>query len=201
MNKSIIRSLVKEYGLENSDYYFIVDDGFEKCIIKRSGIDKIQIAMGMIFKIVNYQTVPYGSKMAITLVAKGFVPGDEGLPTETIVCVNPDNCKYPNYAEVAQKRAKSRILLELAELYQHNVFSEEESEKFVNTMDHAEKATAIINGVDKLINKENKSMDQLETQAQAAIDAAKKAKPLPDEKPKAVRRKKPVSKDLEKKKA
>lgn len=145
--RKLISELVAKYKLTEDDYYYMVEKGMEKAIIRRSGIDKIQVAVGMIWQPVNVWVTPYGSKMAVVILGKGFLAGDGGLPEYTLVSVNPDNCRYPNIAEVAEKRCRHRLLLKVTDLYQHNVFSEEESDDFKMTLNQSQIVDEVVSEI------------------------------------------------------
>lgn len=58
---------------------------------------------------------PYGDKLAVVLFMFGHNGGTEIHVTET---VTPDNCQHSsNFSEVAENRARRKIILKLAELY------------------------------------------------------------------------------------
>lgn len=123
--------LMLDYKLDPAnDFYVSEDEWGTKIILRRPGIDKIEAQIGMNFTIENIQVVPYGDKVSVTILGRGVA---DDVVARTVVMTNPDNCTYPNYAEVAEKRCRHRLLLKLAHLYEHHIFSEIESDKFMET--------------------------------------------------------------------
>lgn len=124
------KMLLVDYRLHNDDFYISRDEFGDKLIIRRAGIDKIQAQVKMKFDIESMIVVPYGQKVCVTILGRAEL---DGLVLRTVVHVNPDNCKYPNYAEVAEKRCRHRLLLQHTRLYEHHIFSEIESEEWMKT--------------------------------------------------------------------
>lgn len=119
------KKLLLDYKLNSNDFYVITDDTSSKIILRRTGIDKIANQINMQFDIVSIATVSYGQKACVTLVGKGrTTDGDYAITTSH---VNPDNCRYYNFAEVAEKRCRHRLLLKIARLYEHDIYSDIES--------------------------------------------------------------------------
>ena len=140
------KALLLDYKLDKNDFYVVTDEFGDKIILRRTGIDKIQWSIKMKFAITSIQTVPYGAKVCVTIVSTGRLEdGDYALTT---ACANPDNCDFPNYAEVAEKRCRHRLILQLARLYEHNIFSEVESQKWV---ENRNKYTAAVSEVQKML--------------------------------------------------
>lgn len=123
--------LTVDYRLDPvNDFYFSDDAWGTKILIRRTGIDKLEIQANMSYTIESLQVVPYGAKVSVTILGKGIV---DGVVQRTVVMTNPDNCKYDNYAEVADKRCRHRLLLQLLRLYEHHIFSDIESDKWMET--------------------------------------------------------------------
>lgn len=125
------KALLLDYKLVADDFYTRKEDFSDKIIIRRTGIDKLQRAVRMSFTIESIQTVPYGSKVCTTIVGRGGLP--DGDYTRTVASANPDNCDFPHYAEVAEKRCRHRLLLQLCRLYDHDIYSDIESQKWTET--------------------------------------------------------------------
>lgn len=120
--------LTQTHKLDASDFYSTVENnGDNKLIIKRSGIDKLEKQNILKWRLENISTVPYSNKVCTTIVLSGNIGMNSAT---TVASANPDNCKFQNYAEVALKRSRHRLLLILLDLYQHNIFSDEESDTF-----------------------------------------------------------------------
>lgn len=175
-NKDTALELVKKYGLGQEDYYFLMDNmGVEKMIIKRTGIDKVHSQVGMIWQPVNVWVTPYGNKISVVLLGKGFLAGDAGIPTFTLVSVNPDNCQFPNYAEVAEKRCRHRLLLMLTGFYENNVFSEDESADF-KQLNVKEEMKEVVEGIGEKLNDIDKLADMFKSVSESQKKKASESK-------------------------
>lgn len=119
------KKLLLSNKLVAEDFYETADGHL---VIRRTGIDKLELVNEMRVQITSITTVPYGSKVCTTILAKGSLK--DMNPIETVSSANPDNCRFPNYAEVALKRVRHRLLLMLLDLYKHGIFSDEESDTF-----------------------------------------------------------------------
>jgi hypothetical protein len=155
--------LTLDFGLDPAvDFYVPPADAFgTKIILKRSGIDKIQHQIKMSFDILTILQTPYEGdiggkqKVCVTVYGKGVVKEDgrDFYVAKTTASANPDNCIYPNFAEVAEKRCRHRLILQLARLYEHDIFSELESDKFMETRNQFAGAVA---EVEKMLNPTSK---------------------------------------------
>lgn len=127
----ILNKLFKEYGLfydgdpNNKDNDVFVHKHYK--IITRSGIEKIQKAAGID---ISYKLAGCGESYAIVhATGRRFDSGGnevDGSPLETFGSANLDNSPNSYYAEVAEKRAMSRIVLKLAGMYEYGVFGQDE---------------------------------------------------------------------------
>jgi hypothetical protein len=133
MNKRSDRDkLLKDAGLTAGDFY-VLDD---KYIIRRTGMDKIEKKYPVDITIESITTVPYGAQCCTTLLGSGRLRGAGTAGTiRTVASANPDNCAFPHYAEVAYKRLRHRLLLSLIDMYELDVYSEDESEDFKQKFD------------------------------------------------------------------
>lgn len=145
------KMLTLDYKLDPvEDFYVREDDEWgAKIIVRRTGIDKIERQIGMDFAIESLQVVPYGDKVCVTILGRAVA---DSMVTRSLVMTNPDNCTYPNYAEIAEKRCRHRCLLKLARLYEHNIFSQLESDKWMETRNEWNGA---VSEVVKMININN----------------------------------------------
>ena len=123
-NKELQNKLYKDYGLDANDFF----KHQHYTIITRTGIEKIQA----------------GSNIAIRYEEKVLEPGFaviKAYATKGDVTVETyGSAKYGNYkegttntwyvAEMSEKRALSRAVLKIENLYQHGVFGESESDDF-----------------------------------------------------------------------
>jgi hypothetical protein len=125
------KKLLLEYKLDQNDFYVSNDQFGDKIIVRRTGIDKIERAVGMNFEVKSIATVPYGDKACVTILGSGSTrDGDYAITTAH---VNPDNCKYFNFSEIAEKRCRHRLLLKIARLYEFDIFSEIESKEWTES--------------------------------------------------------------------
>ncbi len=92
-------------------------------IITRTGIQKIEKAAGISCDI----SIVNSDKDFVIVSGKGSC----GTKTyQTLASSNPENTTNAYYAEMAEKRCRSRLVLTLAGLYELGVFGEDESEDF-----------------------------------------------------------------------
>jgi hypothetical protein len=125
------KKLLLDYKLDSSDFHVSDDQYGSKIIVRRTGIDKIERQVAMSFDILSLLQTPYKDKVCVTIYGVGRTK--DGDVAKTVVTVNPDNCKFANYAEVAEKRCRHRLLLKIARLYEHSIFSDAESDEFFET--------------------------------------------------------------------
>lgn len=92
-------------------------------IITRSGIEKIQKAAKIT---ISYKPV-YVDGSTVVLQATGSRGGEV---IETFSSASSETSKSGYYAEMAEKRAMSRLVLKLAGLYEYGVFGADESDDF-----------------------------------------------------------------------
>lgn len=133
--------LIKKYGLVSKDFFVIEKGEDRNIIVRRAGIDKIEKKLGGIFTVSQIHTCPYGDKIAASVAGHLEVNGSQFTTTAS---AHPDNCKFNNYLEIAEKRCRHRLLLKAASLYEFGVYSEDESEEFSDTAKRVEKAKDII---------------------------------------------------------
>lgn len=140
------KKLLLDFKLDKDDFYVVNDEFGDKILIRRTGIDKIQHEIKMSFIIESIQTVPYGDKVCTTILGKGVTP--DGDVARSTASANPDNCDHPHYAEVAEKRCRHRLILQLARLYKHDIFSEIESAKWTTSRN---KYGSAVDGLEKVL--------------------------------------------------
>lgn len=138
---AVLKRLCDDYGLDRNSDFFTSKQGFT--IIVRSGIEKIQYQLGMqvnfdVIKcednfacvkaigtkagktpIQTFGSAKWGAYVDIVKKAKG---GREYTSKEL---QGSTNSYY--VMEIAEKRALARVVLKMADLYQYNVFSEDEN--------------------------------------------------------------------------
>lgn len=129
--KELLRTLYKKYNLiyDETDPTSKDNDVFKHkhfTIITRSGIEKIQKAAGIKIK----YTPVYVSDTTVVLKANGAVydpdTNEPLVEVETFASANDETTNSKYYAEMAEKRAMSRVVLKLAGLYELGVFGQDE---------------------------------------------------------------------------
>lgn len=123
----LVRELFKKYQLhydasnpESRDNDVFVHKHYT--IITRTGIDKIQAAE----KITITHDVVYVSDQTVVLKARGFRQDAPDVVVETFASASSLTCKSGYFAEVAEKRANSRVVLKLVGLYKYGVYGQDE---------------------------------------------------------------------------
>lgn len=139
--------LIRDYGLDPDDFYVVNEKFGEKTIIRRTGIDKLELQLGMTFNIESLICTPYGNKVNVIVYGSGRTK--DGDYVKALASANPDNCSYANYAETAEKRCRHKLILKLARLYQHDIFSQDEDESWSESRNNYQ---AAVNNVEKKIN-------------------------------------------------
>ena len=123
-NSELQNKLFKDYGLQSEDFF----KHQHYTIITRSGIEKIAAGANI--------TIKFEDKVLekdFSVIKAYATKGETTIETY-------GSAKYGSYkegntstwyiAEMAQKRAFSRAVLQIENLYQHGVFGQEESESF-----------------------------------------------------------------------
>jgi hypothetical protein len=134
-HEEIIAKIIRDYGIESHQIYKIIDGWDFKVILRKQAVDRIESILmlkGWRFDISCVQAPPYSDK-AYPIV-QAIAINEEGtnwMKISTLAGANPDNCMFPNYVEVAEKRARHRVILRAARLSELNVYSEEESHDFI----------------------------------------------------------------------
>ena len=125
MNTEKIKEKYHHYGLEKEDVF----KHQHYLIITRSGIDKIQAIENIV---INYDVINCEANFCVVKATAN--KGDASIQTfgsalkgETFKAGNT-NTWY--VMEMAEKRAKSRAILQLTGMYSLGIFGEDESEDF-----------------------------------------------------------------------
>lgn len=114
-----LRTLFEANGLTRDDIF--VHRNFT--IVKRSGIEKIQAAQNLD---ITFEVIQCDRDFVV-MKAHGERIGDEtGRRIETFGSATTQNCMSKHLVEMAEKRALSRAVLKLTNLYEHGVFGEDE---------------------------------------------------------------------------
>jgi hypothetical protein len=137
--------LFNEYNLYYDEKGDLKDNDVFKhrhfTIITRSGIEKIQKAANII---INYTPV-FCDAQNMVIHAKGYKTdpqtGSTVSFTETFASASDKTSQSAYYAEMAEKRAMSRIVLKLAGLYEYGVFGADEADEWKDAADERKRAT------------------------------------------------------------
>ena len=136
MNKEILKQIYIKYNLDREDIFTLKFGKTEKHIITRSGVEKIQNILGIQIKY-EIQKISDDHKHVVILATGVIFDDKHGGPTpkpKHLVCsfgeCSPlnNNNNYP--IAIAEKRAKSRVVLQCSGLYELGIYSEDESEDF-----------------------------------------------------------------------
>ena len=130
MTKSVIlAALFNKYGLvfdasnpDSKDNDVFIHKHYR--IITRTGIQKIEKGSGIKCKIDIVHSGPTFCNVT------GTGTTSDGVEYTTLASANQENCTNSYYAEMAEKRCRSRLILTLAGLYEQGVFGEDEAEAF-----------------------------------------------------------------------
>lgn len=127
-----LTKLIKKYSLSADDVYVHDTEGFK--IIKRRGYKKIQRLLNIN---ITFELAHASGKEAV-VIATG------GRKTEirsTFGEASPDNNSFEYPVSVAQKRAESRVIIELAGLYEGGWLGEDEIDFTIKSSKVAKKMT------------------------------------------------------------
>ena len=114
-----LRHLFEANGLSRDDIF--VHRNFT--IVKRSGIEKIQATQNLH---VEFEVIQCDRDFVVMKAHGHRVGDDSGRKVETFGSATSDNCMSKHLVEMAEKRALSRAVLKLTNLYEHGVFGEDE---------------------------------------------------------------------------
>tara|TARA_R100000808_G_scaffold11682_1_gene29775 strand:- start:158 stop:547 length:390 start_codon:yes stop_codon:yes gene_type:complete len=117
----ILNRLFKENNLTEEDVF---KHKFYN-IITRSGVDKIQAKNDIQ---IRYELIYNSNDLKYIIIKATGTMGDQVI--ETFGECSPSNNQNSYGVAIAEKRAMSRAVLKLAGFYQHQVFSEDESDAF-----------------------------------------------------------------------
>ena len=117
----ILNRLFKENNLTDEDVF---KHKFYN-IITRSGVDKIQAKNDIQ---IRYDLIYNSNDLKYIIIKATGTMGDQVI--ETFGECSPSNNQNSYGVAIAEKRAMSRAVLKLAGFYQHQVFSEDESDAF-----------------------------------------------------------------------
>lgn len=122
--KEFLNEMAKEYDLTKDETFTKeFKNGDEFTIITRAGIEKIQAKAGIK---ITYGLADVGSA-GVIIQAYGTKDNDT---IETFGSASKDTSQSKYYAEMAEKRAMSRVVLKLIDAYKYNVMGEDEADEF-----------------------------------------------------------------------
>lgn len=169
-NKSQAMKLFEKYNLDLEDTYKSEKQSYE--IVTRTGIEKIQKCekISIVYHIVRAEkdyvivkavgTLPDGTTMeTFGSAIKGSYEtkektGKNGKKYNAQVLVGGSTNSW-YVVEMAEKRAKSRVVLQLCGLYEYNVFGEDENpEDFQKSSEKNE--VKVDNVIESIVNGDNK---------------------------------------------
>jgi len=148
--EQLTAKLIKDFGI-NSDQIYKLGKGFDTItVIRKVGMDQIEerliVENGWEIKLKHMFAQPYKGRAYVGVLAIGK---KDGIRFETTAGANPDNSLFHNYLEMAEKRAKHRLLLKIAGLSKYKVHSEAESKDFVPPDIGHQKAEAVAREAEK----------------------------------------------------
>lgn len=116
------RAMVKQYGLVSDDFWK-ASQGF--VIITRTGIEKVQRCLGIQ---VTYEVVAELSDVSSGLYVIKATGVNKDKLVESYGEAGPKNCRNAYPVAMAEKRALSRVVLKMADMYEMGVYGEDEGE-------------------------------------------------------------------------
>lgn len=137
MNREQLKEIYLKYNLDEDDIFILKFGNKKQPIIRRNGIEKIQNILGIQIKY-EIQKISDDHKHVVILATGVIFDDKHGGPTpkpKHLVCsfgeCSPlnNNNNYP--IAIAEKRAKSRVVLQCSGLYELGIYSEDESEDFI----------------------------------------------------------------------
>jgi hypothetical protein len=120
--KERFRALAKEHGLVQDDFWK-ASQGF--VIITRTGIEKVQRSLGIE---VSYEVVPEFSDVSSGLYVVKAIGCNKDKQVESFGEASPKNCRNAYPVAMAEKRALSRVVLKMADMYELGVYGEDEGD-------------------------------------------------------------------------
>lgn len=124
------RSKLMQMGVSPSEMYIFStpDPNRKLLIVKRTGIEKMEKLFNIRYKYISVTESSYGNGCNVTVVLQGET--DNGQAIQAMGSANPDTTMNAFVSDVANKRARHKIVLKVADLYQYDVHSEDESDDF-----------------------------------------------------------------------
>lgn len=107
-------------------------DGRQLLILRRTGIEKLEVLYGINFKylFVTESSYKNGCNSTVVMQGEAIIDGEK-IAVQALGSANPDTVSKIGFiSDMANKRARHKIVLKIADLYQYDVHSEDESEAF-----------------------------------------------------------------------
>ncbi len=120
--KARFTTLAEQHGLIADDFWK-ASQGF--VIITRTGIEKVQRSLGVEVK---YEVVPEFSDVSSGLYVVKAVGYNKDKQVESYGEASPKNCRNQYPVAMAEKRALSRVILKMADMYELGVYGEDEGD-------------------------------------------------------------------------
>lgn len=126
------RSKLMQLGVSPSEMYiFNTNDSSRKLlIVKRTGIEKLEKFFNIKYRYISVTESSYKSGSNVTVILQGETESHPAI--QALGSANPDTTSVPFISDMANKRARHKIILKIADLYQYDIHSEDESEDFVS---------------------------------------------------------------------
>jgi len=123
MDREKLKALYTEYGLNESDVFVQKLGGKSIPTVTRTGVEKIQ---GKLKVKLNYNLEAISDNHNCVVVKCIGTNANGETLVESYGEASPDNCKQKYPVAMAEKRAKARVVLQIAGFYQQGVYSEDE---------------------------------------------------------------------------
>ena len=113
-----------------TDKHNLIADDFWKAsqgfvIITRTGIEKIQRSLGIE---VRYEVIPEFSDVSSGIYVVKATGCNKDREVESFGEASPKNCRNAYPVAMAEKRALSRVVLKMADMYELGVYGEDEGD-------------------------------------------------------------------------
>lgn len=136
------KAKLREYGINEEDWFVVKKDDKTNIILYRGAVQRVEETIEAEIELLS----GWGDTHSAGMIGKGRIPSDNshlarisvltwGIWTYMSASASAENTEslHNHYAEIAEKRLRHRLVLTLAGLYQHDIFSIEESNSFEPT--------------------------------------------------------------------
>ena len=125
-----INELKKEYDLDDSDFWALPQNKRLR-ILHHDACEKIASKAGVRYE--KPEWLSRGEAGVWAVQASGYIPNESDDPENILWTTgeaSKDNCTAKYLVNMAEKRAKDRLVLKLNKAYEYGIKSEEESDNF-----------------------------------------------------------------------